>query len=554
MKTDLVRLLAVLAAGLPAIPETMAATDRPAPQPPAATPATAGAAAPAASAPAAAEVAAGNNAFACDLYREIKAAAGQGGAEQTADGAGGGNVFFSPYSVAVALTMAAEGARGATAAEMGQVLRFPASLRRADDPSRPWDMAGLHASLAALSDALTGTDEEREAKAGPVRARIAKLRQDLAAAQVKAKEAEAAPGFDRRQAAAQEADDAAAKLNAALAQIDQFELKIANAVWGEKTYPFAAAYVATIARHYRTGGVFPADFIDAFPAERGRINAWVAERTGDRIRDIIPELAPAQAKLLRLVLTNAIYFKGRWAAPFAAAATGPRDFHRAGGGVIRTAMMRAEELEGAKYAAFNADGSFFATPRQAAVGREDGLYPGPGGFAMVELPYKGGTLAMVVIAPNSPDGLGALERELTAERLGAWLGRLAARKVHVELPKFKLETKYELGEQLRGLGMRRAFVDPALADGADFGGMSASRRMEDQLYISHVLHKAFVEVNEEGTEAAAATAVLMVRATAMPAMSPFTPRFQADRPFLFLIRDRVSGAILFLGRMTEPQP
>ena len=176
------------------------------------------------------------------------------------------------------------------------------------------------------------------------------------------------------------------------------------------------------------------------------------------------------------------------------------------------------------------------------------LYPGKDGFTMVELPYRAGGLAMVVLAPQSPDGLAALEAKLTPEKLAAWVTGLAKRKVHVVLPKFRLETNYRMKPTLKAMGMVSAFA-PGGPKGADFSGMNVSRRPD--LYISAVIHKAFVDVNEEGTEAAAATAVVMTLKSAR-FRAPFVPTFKADRPFLFLIRDTRSGTILFLGRVTNP--
>jgi serpin B len=141
-----------------------------------------------------------------------------------------------------------------------------------------------------------------------------------------------------------------------------------------------------------------------------------------------------------------------------------------------------------------------------------------------------------------------LEARLTGEKLAAWLGKLHRRGVNLSLPKFKLETDYGLHDTLKNMGMKRAFD----ARQADFTGMAASRNPDDQLLISKVLHKAFVEVNEKGAEAAAATAVIMVPKEARKETRPFIPEFRADRPFLFLIRDRESGIILFLGRVTQP--
>jgi serine protease inhibitor len=181
------------------------------------------------------------------------------------------------------------------------------------------------------------------------------------------------------------------------------------------------------------------------------------------------------------------------------------------------------------------------------------VYPDERGFQLLELPYKGDEVSMLVIVPRSADGLAALEKKLTSADLKTWIDKLKKRTVIVNLPKFKLETKYTMEKTLQDMGMKRAFKDPRLADGAQFDGMSESEDPEQKLYITKVLHKAFVEVNEKGTEAAAATAVIMAQPTSAPVFVPFTPTFRADRPFLFLIRDVKTGSLLFLGRMTNPK-
>src|SRR5262249_45680145 len=158
-------------------------------------------------------------------------------------------------------------------------------------------------------------------------------------------------------------------------------------------------------------------------------------------------------------------------------------------------------------------------------------------------------LSMVVLLPRSADGLAALEKKLRGADLQVWTGKLRARKVEVFLPKFRLESSFALKPALEALGMKRAFTDPRKKDGAEFEGMSNATDPQNKLYITKVLHKAFVEVGEKGTEAAAATAVIMAVPTSAPVTLPFTPEFRADRPFVFLIRDTQTGAILFLGRV-----
>ncbi|MCA9257463.1 MAG: hypothetical protein KDA33_17570, partial [Phycisphaerales bacterium] len=180
-------------------------------------------------------------------------------------------------------------------------------------------------------------------------------------------------------------------------------------------------------------------------------------------------------------------------------------------------------------------------------------YPDDNGFAIVELPYKGGGLAMTILAPRSPDGLPSLESRLSSESLDAWLSKLASKQVHVFLPRFELASEFSLNGALRAMGIRRAFVRSDAECGADFSGICDSDRNEDKLYVGDVVHKAVLEVTEEGTVAAAASGVaLFLGCGGEPETVPFAPTFRADRPFLILIRDTVSGVILFVGRVTRP--
>ena len=480
-----------------------------------------------------------NSDFAVDLYRQLAK-------EQK-----GKNLFFSPYSLSSALAMTAEGARGETANQMGRVLRFPETARRSGDDAQsiPWNMAPIHSGLAALDERYNPKPVSAE-----LRDKIAALRKDLEATNRKADELRSAGKWREEMEQAQKSQKLAAALNSLLGQVDLYELRVANALWGEKTYPFEQSYWDTVHRFYRTGGVFPVDFKDQSEAARRQINAWVEEQTNKRIRDLI---APGGVNAgTRLVLTNAIYFKGEWKEPFAEHATKEEDFAALDGRKVPVPMMHKDHLAAARYAAFNADGTFFPTPAAVpAEGQPDPrtLYPGKGGFVLAELPYKGDDLSMVVILPQ--DDLAELENRLGSDSLRAWIGQLQHRPVHVYLPKFKLETDYQLKDTLRAMGLSRAFVDPTRPDGAQFDGMCASRDPEHKLSIGNVVHKAFVDVNEKGTEAAAATAVIMPMAAAFhrPTTVPFTPTFRADRPFLFVIRDVKAGTVLFLGRMTSPK-
>jgi serine protease inhibitor len=210
----------------------------------------------------------------------------------------------------------------------------------------------------------------------------------------------------------------------------------------------------------------------------------------------------------------------------------------------------------ARYAAFNSDGSMFDTPNMV---RDDGKdadsrYPDTGGFLMAELPYKGEEVSMVLIAPQRHNGLPDLEKLLTAANVDRWTNQLKNREIRIYMPKFSFDTDYHLNETLKQLGITRAFNRPSSPKGADLGGMCASDDPLERLYVSDVFHKARIEVNEKGTEAAAVTIAVAAKEEEAPSvkMIPFIPVFTADRPFIFLIRDTKTGTILFLGRILEP--
>jgi serine protease inhibitor len=475
-----------------------------------------------------------NNGFAIDLYHQL------------AREHEGENIFFSPYSMLSALMMAAEGARNETAAEMGKALCFPSDLRRGTDAdSLPWNMEPLHKGLRELNAQLQGPRESEDAE---IRNEIAKLQAELERIDKELKERPRS--FESAYRAQVEAGD---RLNELLTQVDQYEIHVANALWVEKTYPLRPPFVEAIESFYETGGAFEVDFKSNPESSLQRINAWVAEQTNRRIGSI---LAPGTLdELTRLVLTNAIYFKGEWSEPFLEGNTRQRDFLLADGDTTKTPMMKAYGLESGRYAAFEADGSFFDTPDELPSDRKKAAkiakYPDENGFAMLELPYKGERLSMVLMAPNRPDGLPGLERNLTSLKLQRWIKQLKPREVHVKVPKFKLETSYAMTQTLQRMGMVRAFEDPRFPGGAQFGGMTTATDPNEQLQISAVFHKALVDVNEKGTEAAAVTAVLGITGAMEPPFA-FTPTFEANRPFLFIIQDRPTGTILFFGRMTKP--
>jgi serine protease inhibitor len=488
--------------------------------------------------------------FAADLYRQL--------AKENP----GKNLFFSPYSMSVALTMAAEGARGETAEEMGKVLGFPATARRTGGDAKltPWNTAAIHAAMEELQQRFKPQPTPRETTE-----RVAALRAKLSASEDAAKELrEALPAKLRAgEDVAKEVVDAILiqgltslqiieELNGLLSQVDPCELHVANALYGEKTYPLDQDYLDTINRFYGTGAVMQADFVNNFDAERQRINGWVETRTKSRITNLFPEGSLDAST--RLVLVNAAYFKGDWAVPFPPGATTEENFFTDGGSKVRVPMMRRIVMSGARYGAFNGDGTLFPTPD--LIDSEDDpktRYPDAGGFLIAELPYKGGDLSMAILMPRDGRGFGALEARLTSANLQTWLGQLKNRTLHVVIPKFKLETNYaEMKKTLMDMGMARAFTDPGDQNkGAQFDGMHTSADPMQKPYLSKVCHKAFVEVNEKGTEAAAATGGGM-GSTGCPEEEPFVPTVRADKPFVFAIRDMKTGTILFLGRVVDP--
>jgi len=284
-------------------------------------------------------------------------------------------------------------------------------------------------------------------------------------------------------------------------------LATANALWPQQGFDFARQFLDMVEANY-DAELRTLDFVRETEKARLTINGWVEEQTADRIKDLIQPgvLGPAT----RLVLTNAIYFKGLWKHPFKEKLTRDQSFTLAGGHRVDVPMMRI---------------------------REDFGYGEADGLQLLRLPYGEGGLAMVILLPEA-GGLSALEAKLDHARLGEWLAGLMIEEVDVHLPRFRFTMEFQLNAALTALGMKTAF-----GERADFSGMS-----KEPLFLSAVIHKAFVEVNEEGTEAAAATAGVV----AMTAM-PRPPKvFRADRPFIFMILGG-GDEILFMGRTADPR-
>jgi len=296
-----------------------------------------------------------------------------------------------------------------------------------------------------------------------------------------------------------------------------YTLRTANALWAEKNYSFLPSFTS-IAGTYYSANVTNLDFVHAPEESRVIINTWVEEKTEKKIRDLLP--AGSIDSLTRLVITNAVYFKGTWVRQFDAARTQDADFLTETGKTVNVKMMQDTGSE-AEY-----------------------RYAETNSVQYIELPYtheSGKALSMAVILPKDKD-LQTAEAVLDESNLSALNDAAYVQRVMVYLPKFKMETEYRLPDTLSAMGMPTAFTFGA----ADFSGMDGTT----DLYISDVIHKAFIDVNEEGTEAAAATAVVMRAGAAAPGEDP--PVFRADHPFVFLIRDDETGTILFIGRVADP--
>jgi serpin B len=309
-----------------------------------------------------------------------------------------------------------------------------------------------------------------------------------------------------------------AGLNAGINSGDPgYSLRTANALWAEKTYPFLTDYVSTAERFYGAK-ITNLDFIGHPEDSRITINTWVEDKTEDRIRDLIPagEIDP----MTRLVITNAIYFKGDWVKQFDKTKTADADFRTAPGRTVKVPMMQRTDEDAVYLYAENNDLQMLSMPYEHTTGKE---------------------LSMVVLLPRA-DNLTTTEASLSADTLVALKQSATSRRVMVYFPKYTLKTRYSLPDTLGAMGMPTAFTG-----NADFSGMDGTKN----LLISDVIHQAFVDVNEEGTEAAAATAVVM-RMMAAPGNPEPVPVFRADHPFIFLIQDDETGSILFMGRVVNP--
>ncbi|MFC1833494.1 serpin family protein [Thermodesulfobacteriota bacterium] len=367
------------------------------------------------------------NAFAFDLYGKVLKP--------------GENVFLSPYSTAVALSMVYAGARGETANQMAKVLHFGRSREMVSVP------------LGDLNRVIVKTG--------------------------------------RKSGAA---------------------MNLANAVWVQKGLSLLKEYERLLLESYGAGPK-AVDFEGAPEASAREINEWAAKETKGRITDIVRPDSVSQAGL---ILANAIYFKAKWASQFDEKLTKPDDFTLLDGNKTRVEMMTQAE--------------------------DFGYFEGED-FQVLEMPYRGDELSMVIFLPRAHNGLPEFEKSLTFDKMIQYLELLGQQPVHVYIPRFTMRDSLKLGKSLKDLRMTDAFD----LKKADFSGMTGRR----DLFIDKVIQKTFVDVKEEGTEAAAVTAVTVVTGQP-PSSPPVIPTFRADHPFMFLIRHNKSGAILFMGRLVKP--
>ncbi len=372
-----------------------------------------------------------NIAFALDLYQQLET--------------NGGNLFYSPYSISLALAMTYAGARGETEEQMAYALHF----------GLPQDR--LHPAFNSLAIELANRGEGAEGKDN-----------------------------------------------------EGFRLNIVNAIWGQKDYEFLTDFLDTLAENYGAG-LRILDFIEAPEESRITINDWVSEQTEGRIEDLIPR--GMIDSLTRLVLTNAIYFNAAWAFPFNENATSDGVFHLLNGDEVTVPMMRQTESFG---------------------------YAEGDNYQAVTLSYDGNELSMVILLPATGE-FSTFESSLDFRKLQEIINNLQYQEVALTMPKFEFESSFDLKKTLSDMGMPVVF-----SSDADFSGMNGRRNLS----ITDVVHKAFVSVDEAGTEAAAATAVI-VGETSIPME---LVNVNIDRPFIFMIRDIETGALLFVGRILNPSP
>uniref|UniRef100_A0A8C6T1D7 Serpin B6 n=1 Tax=Neogobius melanostomus TaxID=47308 RepID=A0A8C6T1D7_9GOBI len=395
-----------------------------------------------------------------------------------------GNIFYSPFSISAALAMVKLGTAGNTARQMSEVLGFSAP-----GSSQPEGNSCQISVQTARPHPIQSQMQTRMPMC------IRKARDDK-----------------------ENVDASFAQLLGELNKPDAlYALNIANRLYGEQTYAFNEFFLAKTKKYYNAQ-LETMDFRSSAEASRININNWVEEQTKDKITNLLPP--DSVDSLTKLVLVNAIYFKGKWEAQFQKEVTVEAEFRLNKNDKKTVKMMQRK------------------TKLHLSFVKEANCQ-------ILELPYKGKDLSMIILLPNDIEddttGLEKLEKELTYEKFKEWTRKDTMRRVEVKvsLPRFKMEESYDLKKVLTSMGM----VDAFDVSKSDFSGMSEA----NDLAISAVVHKAFVEVNEEGTEAAAATGITIgITSITIP------ETFIADHPFLFFIRHNPSESVLFAGRLSSP--
>ncbi len=463
-----------------------------------------------------------NNRFALQFLQSIETAAH---AE---------NEVFSPISIESALLMTLEGAHENTAAEMGSTLCLPASLKTKDSRD-PWALEPIRKEMTAILRSLQRSDSINESRTTE---KLATLRQELEKTNRRAAQLAQQQKYNESQALSLKAMALADQINELAKSVDQYKLNIANSIWADNSLPVEHEFQNTLAQDY-DAAIENVNFSGDPETQRTRINEWVSTATEQKIKELLS--VGTVTSQTQMVLANAVYFHGTWEDPFQESQTTPKPFFNLGSNQTLVSTM-FKYCTSSRYGAFTSDGKLFNSPSTLPEDAEPTAGYPQSGCQVVELNYNGGDLSMMILLPTNRNGLGSLIQTLSAERIESWANSLEKRDFRIELPKFKLEAKYDLKELLTSMGMHDAFQ----ASAADFSAISPQG-----LFISEVIHKAFIEVNEKGTEAAAATAVVMAPTSAQIADIPFVPELIADHPFAFLIRHRHTGLILFVGKVEQ---
>lgn len=433
---------------------------------------------------------------------------------------------LSPLSLVASLASVMPASRGKTAAELAQALR----LGSLDD-----QVDGLRERARALRLAQQVLIQRLQAHASPeqeeLRARLAALEAQLPNPLIESHEPE-------EQAAVRD-------YNELLRRVSNHDFDMATALWLDQGITLSPRFVDELRRDCGQDAIVPADFLHNSSSEGDRINAWVQIRTKWKIPQIVDPRRITRETAF--ILLNAVHFVGSWSHPFNSSDTSDVDFEASDENKSRVPFLHAARHEGCLYGAFEADGSFHATPRVWDGVPRDDLYPCNGGFQVLELLYRGDELSMVIILPRDRrDPAGLADGLFDAKRWTTMLEQLERRDTSVLLPKWSSATSLSLVAPMKKLGVHAAF-EPGCAD---FSAMTMSPDDAKGLYIQAIEHQAKINVDEEGTKAAAATAVFAARGGTRGSR-PFVPVFSADHPFAYVIRERRSGALLFIGRVAR---